>query len=129
MSQQPSNNPWADQNSQGGHAAGYYNQQQQPQSQQQFQSPPGPPSQQQSFHPPNRSQTDRFLPQGQERSEQVETMQSYESRAPKSDDDKAQEQLQKEFPSLDSSLIAAIYGDTKDTAQAREMLQELASTT
>lgn len=131
MSQQPSTNPWADQASQGGHAAGYYGQQQQPPSQQQFQDPPGQQhqQQQQGSVPPNRAQNDGFLPQGQERSEQVETMQNYEARAPKSEDDKAQEQLQKEFPSLDSSLIAAIYGDTKDVAQTREMLQELGSST
>jgi uncharacterized repeat protein (TIGR03833 family) len=130
MSSQQSNNPWADQTSQGGYAANYYGQQQQqPPSEQQYQAPPGPPNQQQAFAPPARSQSDRFLPQGQERSEQVETMQNYESRAPKSDDDKAQEQLQKEFPNLDSSLIAAIYSDTKDVGQTREMLQELATTT
>jgi hypothetical protein len=34
--------------------------------------------------------------------------------------------LQREFPKLDSSLIAAIYGDSSSLSATRELLQELA---
>lgn len=37
--------------------------------------------------------------------------------------------LQEEFPALDGSLIAAIYGDSQSLSATREMLQELASST
>ena len=60
-----------------------------------------------------------------ERSEQVEYLQSYEDSMPTSEDDKNQAVLQKEFPNIDSSLIAAIYGDSKSLNATREMLQEL----
>ncbi len=130
------NNPWGEQQplqSQG-----------QPQDQSQsanyYEAPPNPPpshqhqqyqeqqQQPQSFQAPNRTptQNEQYLPQGQERSEQVETMQNYESRAPQSQEDKDQAQLQKEFPSVDGSLIAALYGDSKNLAETREMLEELA---
>jgi hypothetical protein len=118
-------NPWQHEQSQQGHAANYY------------QSPQGPPppqqqqaqqqAQGQNFGPPRRTQTEQGLPQGQERSEQLETMQNYEARAPQSEDDKNQATLQKEFPNIDSSLIAAIYSDNKNVAETREMLQELGS--
>jgi uncharacterized repeat protein (TIGR03833 family) len=68
-----------------------------------------------------------LLPQGRERSEQVEYMQSYEAAVPQSEDDTNQATLQKEFPNIDSSLIAAIYGDSKNMGEVREMLQELSS--
>jgi hypothetical protein len=35
--------------------------------------------------------------------------------------------LQREFPKMDSSLIAAIYGDSGSLNATREMLQELDS--
>ena len=54
-------------------------------------------------------------------------MQNYESRAPQSQEDKDRAQLEKEFPNVDGSLIAALYGDSKSVAETREMLQELAS--
>ncbi len=60
-----------------------------------------------------------------ERSEQVEYLQSYEDSKPASEDDANQAILQKEFPNMDSSLIAAIYGDSKSLNATREMLQEL----
>ena len=140
MSSQNNNNPWANEESQGngGNNPWGQQQQQQPQGQGQnanyYQAPSNPPpghqqQQQQTFQHPNRSQTDSLLPQGQERSEQVETMQNYESRATLSKEDKDREQLQKEFPGIDGSLIAALYGDNKDVAETRELLQELASTT
>ncbi|KAF2016375.1 hypothetical protein BU24DRAFT_200732 [Aaosphaeria arxii CBS 175.79] len=83
--------------------------------------------QQSSFQPPRRTGTENLLPQGQERSEQVETMQSYEAAAPQSEDDVNQAILQREFPNIDGSLIAAIYGDSKSLSATREMLQELSS--
>lgn len=43
-----------------------------------------------------------------------------------STDDKNVETLQREFPNLDGSLVAAIYGDSKDMGATREMLGELA---
>ena len=58
----------------------------------------------------------------------MEYMQSYEASAPQSEEDKDQQALCKEFPTLDSSLIAAIYNDTKSFAATKEMLLELAST-
>lgn len=119
------NNPWQQELSQGqGASAGYY--QDTPQSQTQQPTAPGGQNQNQTFQPPRRSQTDQVLPQGEERSEQLETMQGYEARAPQSEDDKAQAALQKEFPGIDSSLIAALYSDTKNVAETRELLQELA---
>jgi uncharacterized repeat protein (TIGR03833 family) len=61
----------------------------------------------------------------EERNEQLEYMQSYEDSIPASEDDRNQAILQREFPDIDSSLIAAIYGDSKSLRTTREMLQEL----
>jgi len=55
-------------------------------------------------------------------------MQSYEMNRPQTEDEKSQEQLAREFPNIDSSLIAAIWNDNKDMGAAREMLQHLSST-
>ncbi|PSN59449.1 hypothetical protein BS50DRAFT_640997 [Corynespora cassiicola Philippines] len=78
--------------------------------------------------PPRRTGTDAdLLPQGQERAEQIETLQSLEANRPQSEDEKNQEILQREFPKIDSSLIAAIYGDSNSLSATREMLQELSS--
>ena len=77
--------------------------------------------------PPQRSATEQLLPQGSERSEQIETLQHYESQGAETDDDRNQATLQREFPTIDSSLIAAIYGDSKSLSATREMLQELSS--
>jgi len=80
---------------------------------------PGPQNQN-----PRRADDD-FLPKGQERTEQMEYFQSYEASATQNEDDVNQATLQREFPSIDSSLIAAIYGDSKSLGATREMLQEL----
>jgi len=61
----------------------------------------------------------------EERSEQMEYLQSYENSKPVTEDDTNQATLQREFPNIDSSLIAAIYGDSKSLSTTREMLQEL----
>ena len=61
----------------------------------------------------------------EERSEQMEYLQSYENSKPETEDDTNQATLQREFPNIDSSLIAAIYGDSKSLSATREMLQEL----
>lgn len=63
-----------------------------------------------------------------ERGEQREMMEHFEmsnSHAPSKDDQNV-ETLQKEFPGIDGSLVAAIYGDSKDMGATREMLRELA---
>jgi hypothetical protein len=65
------------------------------------------------------------MPTGQERSHQIEVMQSYESAGRKDEHDFNVEMLQREFPKLDGSLIAAIYGDSKSLSATREMLGEL----
>lgn len=65
------------------------------------------------------------LPTGQDRSHQIEVMQSYEARGRKDDDDDNVEILQREFPKIDGSLIAAIYGDSKSLSATREMLHAL----
>jgi hypothetical protein len=55
-------------------------------------------------------------------------MQSYESSRPQTEDEENQQILQREFPKIDGSLIAAIYGDSGSLSATREMLQELSST-
>jgi len=55
----------------------------------------------------------------------MEYLQSYEASAKQDQGDLDQATLQKEFPAIDSSLIAAIYGDSKSLSATREMLQEL----
>lgn len=75
--------------------------------------------------PPRRSATELALPTGQDRSHQIEVMQSYESAGRKDEHDFNVETLQREFPKLDGSLIAAIYGDSKSLSATREMLGEL----
>lgn len=77
------------------------------------------------MQPPRRRDTE-LLPQGEQRVEQIETLQSYEASAPRTQDDINQATLQKEFPSVDGSLIAALYGDSKNIGEVRETLQELA---
>lgn len=73
----------------------------------------------------SRSDTDELLASQPDRAEQMEHMQAYEANANESVDDKNRAQLEREFPNIDGSLIAAIYGDTKDLSETREMLQEL----
>lgn len=88
----------------------------------QYASPPG--------LPPRRTGTssEQALPQGQDRSHQVEVMQSYEMSRPQTEDEQNQAILEREFPKIDGSLIAAIYGDSGSLSATREMLQELSST-
>jgi len=92
--------------------------------QSQYQQPPYEQHQQPSFQNPQ-TQGNATMPQGQDRSEQMEYFQSYEASARDTEDDKNQATLQKEFPDIDSSLIAAIYGDSKSLSATREMLMEL----
>lgn len=100
-----------------GAAQGYYDSNQN----QQFSAPPGPPPSQGV----RRSDTDNLLTSQPDRAEQIEHMQNFEASAPQTQEDKDQAQLAKEFPDVDSSLIAALYSDTKDLSATREMLQEL----
>lgn len=123
-----SQNQYSQQGQQGqqGHAAGYYqntNTQNYPQTYERPSQPPPAPAQ-----GLQRSDTDTLLAQQNDGAEQLEYMQNYEASARQTQDDKDQAQLQKEFPNVDSSLIAALYSDTKDLASTREMLQELART-
>lgn len=92
--------------------------------QQGYSAPQGPPPSQGV----RRSDTDQLLAQQSDAGAQVETMQQYESHARQTDDDRNQADLQKQFPNIDSSLIAAIYNERKpDMAEVRELLQELNS--
>jgi hypothetical protein len=75
--------------------------------------------------PPRRSATDLALPTGQDRSHQIEVMQGYEAAGRKDEHDQNVEMLQREFPKIDGSLIAAIYGDSQSLSATREMLGEL----
>jgi len=141
-----SNNPWADAPSQGSP----HNAQQQPQQNQgqrfypNYNQSPGDQPQQNQYQqhqggysapqgpPPSqgvrRSATEQLLAQEGDRAAQVEHMQQYEANAPQSEDDRNQAELQKQFPTIDSSLIAAIYNERKpDMAEIRELLQELGS--
>ncbi|KEF61208.1 uncharacterized protein A1O9_02773 [Exophiala aquamarina CBS 119918] len=139
-----SNNPWADAPSQGSpHNAGQQSQQSQGQRfYSNYNQNPTDQPQQQQYHqggysapqgpPPSqgirRSNTDQLLAQEGDRAAQVEHMQQYEANAPQSEDDRHQAELQKQFPTIDSSLIAAIYNERKpDMAEIRELLQELGS--
>jgi hypothetical protein len=101
-----------------------------------YQPPSYPPNQQAPVYhsqqqeqtpglPPRRTDTDAALPTGQDRAEQVETMQAFEASKEQSEDEKNQEMLQREFPKIDGSLIAAIYGDSGSLSATREMLMEL----
>ncbi|KXT10879.1 hypothetical protein AC579_8999 [Pseudocercospora musae] len=119
----PSNNPWANEVSQ--QPQQYQYQQQQPPPQQQshegFEPPPGPP--------PRRTDTfneERFIP-ANERGEQREAMEAFEMNRskPESQTDKDVAMLQQEFPQIDGSLIAALYGDSQSLSGTREMLVEL----
>jgi hypothetical protein len=101
-----------------------YNQQSNAPAHQQYNAPSGAPA---GHRPPQRQGTDAGLPQGQERSEQLEYMQNYQSHAPKTTADQDQETLRKEFPGIDSSLIAALYADSDSLSATREMLHELST--
>lgn len=136
----PSQNPWSQEHSQNNQTSPsnpYAQTQSQPQNQNQnpYQQPsysqqPQNPSYTDSSTPPpglppRRSATDIALPTGQDRTHQIEVMQSYEAAGRKNEDDSNVEILAREFPKLDGSLIAAIYGDSKSLSATREMLQAL----
>ena len=119
-----SNNPYS--NSAGTGAQQSYNTY--PQQQQEgYAPPPGPPPGQL----PKRSETFKeadFVPEG-ERGEQREAMEQFEmsKSGAESQQDRDVAQLQREFPGVDGSLIAALHGDSGSIGATREMLQELAS--
>ncbi|KAJ4303836.1 hypothetical protein N0V90_002737 [Kalmusia sp. IMI 367209] len=120
--QEQSHNPFASQenpNPYSDQSSNTYNTPSNPQAQ--HEAPPG--------LPPRRTGTESILPQGQDRSHQVEVMQSYEmSRSrPATEAEQDQAVLEREFPKIDGSLIAAIYGDSGSLSATREMLQELSS--
>ncbi|GAB1730058.1 hypothetical protein KC343_g21343 [Hortaea werneckii] len=142
----PMENPWQDQQ---GHAPagmqqyqGQGLQQAYPDQSQYYQPPPGPPPGHGQQHPgggdfapgdiqpPRRTGTFKesdFVPEG-ERGEQREAMEQFEMGRPQTNEDRDMEDLQREFPSVDGSLIAALYGDSGKSAGAtREMLRELAA--
>ncbi|CCG82896.1 protein of unknown function [Taphrina deformans PYCC 5710] len=61
-----------------------------------------------------------------ERSEQVEYLQSYEDARPPTQEERDRATLQRDFPSLDGSLVAAIYTDNEGNLSAcRELLQAI----
>lgn len=129
----PSTNPWADQS---GHPPPHQNQQ----NYNAYQSPPGPPPshQQQQYappsgpppgHAPKRAETFRetdFVPES-ERGEQREAMQQFEMNhsGNQSQQDRDIEMLQRDFPKIDGSLVAALYADAGSLGATREMLMEL----
>ncbi|KAF2209368.1 hypothetical protein CERZMDRAFT_91397 [Cercospora zeae-maydis SCOH1-5] len=113
----PSTNPWADQVPQSTNA------QRQQQGRSDDEPPPAPP-------PPRAGTFDEstFVPEEQ-RGEQREALEQFEmnNTKPESQADRDVAQLAAEFPSIDSSLVAALYSDTQSLAAAREMLTELAA--
>ena len=61
-----------------------------------------------------------------ERGEQREALEQFEmSKGHQSQEDQDMETLQREFPAIDGSLIAALYGDSKSLSGTREMLREV----
>ena len=133
QSNNPYNNPWSDQTGSSTYNTGdsqqYQAYSQQPQQQQQggFTAPPGPPPGQ----APKRSETfkaEDFVP-ANERGEQREVMEQFEMNhsGNESQQDRDVAELQRQFPGLDGSLIAALYSDAGSMGATREMLTELAS--
>ncbi|KAK5120266.1 hypothetical protein LTR85_006472 [Meristemomyces frigidus] len=98
--------------------------QQQGHSQQSYNAPPGPPPGQ----APRRTNTfeeTAFVPPD-EQGEQREALEQFEmTKGHQSQEDRDMETLQREFPAIDGSLIAALYGDSKSLSGTREMLGEL----
>lgn len=124
----PSTNPWADEHSTSTQHPQYQNLQQPLQPQQQhaqtgYSAPPGPPPQQGGGF-----REEQIVPP-EERGEQREAMENFEMHRtkPESQTDRDVATLQEEFPAVDGSLIAALYGDSQSLSGTREMLQELAS--
>ena len=142
----PSSNPWSSESSQGPppqlqdqnqQQYGAPPQQQYPGQQQQqyggYAAPPGPPPGQQGGQQPGalpRSDTFKetdFIPEN-ERGEQREAMQQFamNKSGNQSQQDRDVEELQREFPGVDGSLIAALYSDSGNMGATKEMLMELA---
>ncbi|KAK1812451.1 hypothetical protein LTR12_013145 [Friedmanniomyces endolithicus] len=66
-----------------------------------------------------------FVPT-EERGEQREALEQFEmSKGSESAEDRDIATLQREFPALDGSLVAALYGDSGSLGGTREMLREL----
>ncbi|WPH04012.1 Hypothetical protein R9X50_00689600 [Acrodontium crateriforme] len=87
-----------------------------------YEAPRGPP--------PRRVETfdeTSFIP-ADERGEQREALEHFEMNKGGQEDstDRDVATLQREFPDLDGSLIAALYGDSKSLSGTREVLGELA---
>ncbi|QIW97873.1 hypothetical protein AMS68_003391 [Peltaster fructicola] len=96
-----------------------------------FAPPPGPPpSQTRSQAPKLPDETSRFVPES-ERGEQREALEQFEisHHGQQSPDDRNIEALTRQFPKIDSALVAAIYNDSKDMGASREMLGELSDST
>jgi hypothetical protein len=63
----------------------------------------------------------------EEQGEQREALEQFEiSKGKESAEDRDVATLQREYPGVDGSLIAALYGDSQSVAATREMLTELA---
>ncbi|KAK4901386.1 hypothetical protein LTR27_001944 [Elasticomyces elasticus] len=79
---------------------------------------------------PRRSATFKesdFVPT-EERGEQREMLEHFEmSKGSESQEDRDIATLQREFPALDGSLVAALYSDSKSLSGTREMLREIGS--
>merc|ERR1712230_303505 len=119
--------PFRSNASQGAAQSYYQSNPSQPQSESQY---PSQPNQQRQQTAPSQgaqhSDVDQMLAGQGDRAEQVEHMQQYEANAPQSEADRIQAQLQKEFPNIDSSLIAALYSERPGSlGELREILQEL----
>jgi hypothetical protein len=108
-----------------------------------YAAPPGPPPSHGQQHapaqapaggqpglPPRRAgtfeETD-FVP-ADERGEQREALEQFEmSKGSESQEDRDIATLQREYPAVDGSLVAALYSDSKSVSATREMLAEIAS--
>ncbi|CAJ2505703.1 Uu.00g130970.m01.CDS01 [Anthostomella pinea] len=110
----PPANAWQDQPSSGAPHSTY----------QGHSAPSGPPPGQQPLGPGlARSDTFKesdFVPES-ERGEQRETLEQFDMSKPQTDEDRDLETLQREFPSVDGSLVAALYGDSKRVVATRTL--------
>jgi hypothetical protein len=124
-----SNNPYTQPASGGGVPPSYGTGAPQQQQQQYggYVPPAGPPPGQQPQRAGTFKESD-FVPES-ERGEQREAMEQFEmsKSGNQSQQDRDVEQLQKEFPGVEGSLISALYSDNGGLGPTREMLQELAS--
>ncbi|KAF1821071.1 uncharacterized protein K489DRAFT_382108 [Dissoconium aciculare CBS 342.82] len=93
-----------------------------------YQPPSGPPPPGTAPRKTATFQEADFVP-ASERGEQREAIEQFEltRQKPESEADRNVATLQQEYPGIDGSLIAALYGDSNSLAATREMLQEIAS--